>query len=86
MNSIWSREPAVLIGAIATIIVLVAQQALSAGIVASDGAVHWTNFIISVVPVLAAFLIRQIVSSPATVAALTTAPAGPITPEAAAKL
>ena len=57
-----SKEPALIIGTVATIVVLVAQQLLANGIVSSSGAVNWLNFIIAVVPLIAAALTRTQVS------------------------
>lgn len=57
-----TREPAVIIGIIASIVVLVAQQALAAQIITSDGAIKWANFIISLTPLLSAAVIRFFVS------------------------
>lgn len=51
-------EPAVFIGAAASIIVLVAQQLLEQGIVTADGSVKWLNFVIAVVPLIAGILTR----------------------------
>ena len=57
--SIWSKEPAVVIGLVASIIVVVAQQVAASGIVTSAGAVQWLNLIISVVPLIAGLLTRS---------------------------
>lgn len=57
-----SKEPAVIIGIIASIIVLVAQQALAAQVISSDGAIRWANFIVGLTPLLAAAVIRFFVS------------------------
>ena len=65
-----NKEPAVIIGLAASIIVLVAQQVLSSGIVSSAGVVQVLALVVSIVPLLAGLIIRQIVSSPATVAAI----------------
>lgn len=59
---LFRKEPALVIGALATIIVIVATQALNSGIVSSDGAVKWANFIVAVVPLVAAVLTRSQVS------------------------
>ncbi len=57
-----TREPALIIGTIAAIIVLVAQQALAAQVISSDGAIKWANLIVSLTPLLAALVIRFFVS------------------------
>lgn len=57
-----NREPAVLIGLAASIIVLVAQQVLSSGIVSSAGAVQVIGLIISVVPLIAGVITRAFVT------------------------
>ena len=64
-------EPAVLIGLFASIVVLIAQQVLASGIVSSAGALQVLALVVSIVPLIAGLVIRQFVSSPATVAALT---------------
>ena len=58
----FSKEPALWIGFIATVIVLVAQQLLQSGIVSDAGAISWINLVISVVPLIAAALTRQLVT------------------------
>lgn len=65
MISLWNKEPAVIIGFVVSVIVLVAQQAISQGIVSSAGAVSWTNLIISVAPLIGALLTRgQVTPAP----------------------
>jgi hypothetical protein len=58
MISLWNKEPAVVIGFIVSVIVLIGQQAISSGIVSSTGAVSWTNLIISVAPLIGGLLTR----------------------------
>jgi hypothetical protein len=65
----FQKEPAAIIGLIATIVVLVAQQVLASGIVTSAGGLNLLNLVISVTPVIAGLVIRQFVYSPATVSA-----------------
>ena len=60
--NLFKTEPAVVIGGIAAIIVLVAQQALQNGIISSDGSVKIANFVVSLTPLLAAAVIRFFVS------------------------
>lgn len=55
-------EPAVLIGLIASIIVLIAQQVLASGIVSSTGAIGVLNLVVSIVPLIAGLIIRQFVT------------------------
>jgi hypothetical protein len=55
-------EPAIFIGAIASILVAVAQQVLESGIVTSDGVLNVLAVVISIVPLIAAAIIRQFVS------------------------
>ncbi len=57
-----SREPALILGTIATIIVLVGQQLLSNDIVTSAAGVHWVNLLVGLAPLLSAALIRLFVS------------------------
>ena len=57
-----TREPAVLIGLIASLIVLVAQQVLDSGIVSNAGAVQVIGLIVSIVPLIAGLLIRTFVT------------------------
>jgi hypothetical protein len=65
MGTIWSKEPAVVIGFAVSVIVLVAQQLLTSGIVSSAGAVSWTNLVISVAPLIGALLTRgQVTPTP----------------------
>ena len=68
--SIFSKEPAAIIGLAATIIVGVLTQIVGSGIVDAKG-VDVLNTLIAVIPVLAGLLIRQFVSpvpTPATAA------------------
>lgn len=58
----WKTEPAVVIGVIGTIIVLVAQQALTSGLISSTGSVNFANFLISVIPAIMGVLTRSRVS------------------------
>ena len=51
-------EPAVVIGLVASVIVAVAQQVLSSGIVESNGAINLLNSVVSVTPVVAGWIIR----------------------------
>ena len=55
-------EPAVLIGLVASIIVLIAQQVLASGIVSSAGAIQVLGLVVSIVPLLAGLIIRQFVT------------------------
>jgi hypothetical protein len=57
-----SKEPAVWIGLIASIIVLVAQQVLASGIVSNAGAIQVLGLVVSIVPLIAGLIIRQFVS------------------------
>ena len=57
-----NKEPAVIIGLAASIIVLVAQQVLSSGIVSSAGVVQVIGLIVSIVPLLAGILTRAFVT------------------------
>lgn len=58
----WKTEPAVLIGVVGTIVVLVAQQALTNGLISSTGSVNFANFLISVIPLVMGVLTRSQVS------------------------
>lgn len=58
IKSLFATEPAVVIGAVASIIVLLAQQLLEQGIVTSDGGVKWLNLVVAVVPLIAGILTR----------------------------
>ncbi len=60
--NLWNKEPALVVGTVATIIVIVAQQLLASGIVTSAGAVNWLNFVIGLVPAIAAVFTRSQVS------------------------
>lgn len=60
--NLWKTEPVVIIGGVASILVLVAQQLLSNGIVTSANGINWLNFVISTVPLIAAALSRSKVS------------------------
>jgi hypothetical protein len=55
-------EPAAIIGLVASIIVLIAQQIIASGIVSSAGAIQWLGLVVSVVPLVAALIIRQFVT------------------------
>lgn len=57
-----TREPAVWIGLIGSIVLIVAQQLLTSGIVTSDMGVQWTTLIISLVPLLTGVLTRGLVT------------------------
>jgi hypothetical protein len=59
MTSLWSKEPAVLIGLALSIVALVAQQLLSSGLVSSTGSVSVLNIIIGLVPLLSGVLTRS---------------------------
>ncbi len=61
-RNLWNREPALVVGTVATIIVIVAQQLLASNIVTSAGAVNWLNFVIGLVPAIAAVFTRSQVS------------------------
>lgn len=69
--TLWSKEPAAIIGIVASVILLVGAQLLASGIVASDGSVKLVNFVMAITPLIASLLTRSQVSSPATVAKLT---------------
>ena len=58
----FSKEPALWIGTIATIVVLIAQQVISSGIVSNAGTIQWLGLIVSVVPLIAAAITRQLVT------------------------
>ena len=68
--NVFRTEPARVIGLIATVVVLVAQQLLASGIVTSAGSIQWLNLIVSLTPMLAAELTRSQVFSPAVVSDL----------------
>ena len=55
-------EPAVIIGLVASIIVLVAQQVLGSGVVTNANGVSILNLIISIVPLIAGIITRQFVT------------------------
>jgi hypothetical protein len=55
-------EPAVVIGLVASVIVAVAQQVLSSGIIESNGAINLLNSVVSVTPIVAGWIIRFFVS------------------------
>jgi hypothetical protein len=59
MTSLWSKEPAVIIGLVLSIIALVAQQLLSSGLVSSTGSVSILNIIIGLVPLFSGVLTRS---------------------------
>lgn len=65
MRTLFAREPARVIGGLAAIVVLIATQLLSQGLVTSDGGTNVLHFVIVVVPLAAAEIIRSFVS-PAT--------------------
>jgi uncharacterized membrane protein len=56
------QEPAVWIGLIGSIVLVVAQQIQSSGIITSANGVNIENLIISVVPLITGILTRQFVS------------------------
>ena len=56
------REPSLIIGLIATIIVGVAQQIANSGIVSNAGAVSVIGLIVTIVPLIAAAIIRGFVT------------------------
>lgn len=60
--STFSREPAVIIGLIATIAVGVIQQVLGSGLVTSTGTVEVLNLAVSIIPVVAGIVIRNFVT------------------------
>lgn len=55
-------EPIVVIGLVASIIVLVAQQVLQSGIVTNAGEVQVLNLVVSIVPALLALIQRAFVT------------------------
>jgi len=55
-------EPALIIGTVFSIILLVAQQVLDSGIVTNTGAIEVLGLVISIVPLLSAAIIRLFVS------------------------
>ena len=57
-----SKEPAVIIGFVFSVILLLAQQALDSGIVTSAGGVELLGLVISIVPLISATVIRFFVS------------------------
>lgn len=59
MITLWNKEPAVVIGVVLSIVVLVAQQLLASGLVSSTGNVNILNFVIGVVPLIAGVLTRS---------------------------
>ena len=61
MNLIKS-EPAVFIGLVAGIIVLVAQQVISSGIVSNAGVLNFLGLIVSLVPLIAGLITRTFTS------------------------
>lgn len=58
----FSKEPAVWIGFIFSIILLAAQQALAAGIVTSERGINLLNVVIGLVPLISGLLTRVFVS------------------------
>lgn len=62
MSALFAAEPARIIGLVASIVVLAAQQVLASGIVSSGGAINVLNLIVSIVPLIAAELTRSRVS------------------------
>jgi hypothetical protein len=56
------REPAVIIGLIATIIVGIAQQIADSGLVSNAGAVSVIGLIVTVIPLIASAIIRGFVT------------------------
>lgn len=62
MTALWKREPLVILGVIASIIVLIAQQALANDLVSSTGAINALHFIEGVVPAILAVIARTQVS------------------------
>ena len=58
----FGREPAVWIGFLSALVVLVAQQAITSGIVSSTGSVNLLNLVVSATPLIAALIIRNFVS------------------------
>jgi hypothetical protein len=79
--SIFSKEPVVIIGLVASIVVIVAQQLLTSGIVTSAGVVQWLNLIIAIVPTIAALLSRSQVTPTASLPVIPAIPS-PATPAA----
>lgn len=57
-----SREPAVLIGLAASLVVLIAQQVLASGIVSSAGVISVLGLVVSIVPLIAGVVIRAFVT------------------------
>lgn len=57
-----SREPAVWIGVIGSVVLVIAQQLLSSGIMTGETAVNTTNLIISLVPLITGIVTRAFVS------------------------
>ena len=55
-------EPIVVIGLIASIVVLIAQQVLGSGIVTNPGGIQVLNLIIGIVPALLALIQRTFVT------------------------
>lgn len=55
-------EPALIIGTVASIIVIIGQQLLASGIVTSTGALNVLNLVVSTVPLIAAAIIRAFVT------------------------
>jgi len=58
----FGREPAVWIGFLSALVVLIAQQAITSGIVSSTGNVNLLNLVVSATPLIAALIIRNFVS------------------------
>ena len=58
----FGREPAVWIGFLSALVVLIAQQAITSGIVSSTGSVNLLNLVVSATPLIAALIIRNFVS------------------------
>lgn len=58
VKNLLATEPAVVIGLVSSIVVIVAQQLLDSGIVTSDGGIKWLNFIVALVPLIAGLLTR----------------------------
>ncbi len=57
-----NKEPAVIVGLVASIIVLAAQQVINSGIVNSAGALQVLGLVVSIVPLVAGLIIRQFVT------------------------
>ncbi len=62
LKALVEGEPIVVIGLVASVVVLAAQQVLQSGIVTSPGGVQLLNLIVSLVPAVLALIQRTFVT------------------------